>query len=305
MALLHVLEAGRTGFLDLFFQGVTWLGQDLFTLALVLVLFWCANKNLGYYLLCGEFFALSLNMALKNLFQVPRPWVRDPALAPLPSALPAATGYSFPSGHTANATLVFGSLARRTKGRLPRALFCLAFLLVGFSRLYLGVHTPADVLTSLALSLAAALVLHPVCRRAERSPRFARALSGAAVLWTLAAAVLCRFVPLRDAAMAEVFASVSKDAWGFFGAACAFFLVRELDEARLRWKTDAAWWAQIGKCVLGLLLTVLLRESVKAPLLALTGDRALCELVRNFLVVLFAGGVWPATFRFWGTLGRH
>ena len=58
-----------------------------------------------------------------------------------------ATGYSFPSGHTMNAASLFGGIAVRKD--YPRALrivlgFVLAF--VAFSRIYLGVHTPQDVL---------------------------------------------------------------------------------------------------------------------------------------------------------------
>ena len=74
------------------------------------------------------------------------------------SDYPAPTSYSFPSGHTLFATTFFGGLAvllwPRLRHPLARALVCLAatglILLIGFSRIYLGVHYPSDVLGGLA-----------------------------------------------------------------------------------------------------------------------------------------------------------
>jgi undecaprenyl-diphosphatase len=93
---------------------------------------------------------LLLNVLLKFVFHRARPHFDDPLLT-LPT-------YSFPSGHTVAATLVYGLLAcyvvRHTQALRARvaavALACLMVALVGVSRMYLGVHYLSDVLGAAA-----------------------------------------------------------------------------------------------------------------------------------------------------------
>ena len=97
---------------------------------------------------------LALNFALKMLFRRARPVPGD--------AVMTLASYSFPSGHTAGATLFWGVLAAyamtRTARHRTRAVLALAWIaivaLVAFSRVYLGVHYVSDVLAACAWSLA-------------------------------------------------------------------------------------------------------------------------------------------------------
>ncbi|MCD8378652.1 MAG: phosphatase PAP2 family protein, partial [Candidatus Gastranaerophilales bacterium] len=83
-----------------------------------------------------------------------RPWMLDGRVKPLAAAIPAATGYSFPSGHTASCTAVYGSLiVWFRKNKIIRYLSFLIILLVMFSRNYLGVHTPQDVIVSFIIGI--------------------------------------------------------------------------------------------------------------------------------------------------------
>jgi len=89
---------------------------------------------------------------MKITFRIDRPWVADPTLKPLQSALEHATGYSFPSGHTQSATAIFGGLGAQLKQK-PLMIICFLLpVLVAFSRMYLGVHTLLDVSVSLLVS---------------------------------------------------------------------------------------------------------------------------------------------------------
>ena len=76
-----------------------------------MVLFWCVYKRLGYYLLSVGLTGTVLNQFLKLLFRIPRPWVRDNSLTVVGDATEAATGYSFPSGHTQTAVGIYGGIA--------------------------------------------------------------------------------------------------------------------------------------------------------------------------------------------------
>lgn len=99
MDFLNLLAQYRTPAGDAFFQGVTLLAQETFVVVVICWLFWCSNKKLAYCLGFTYFSSGLLVQGLKITFRVPRPWLLDPAFEPVASAVPGATGYSFPSGH--------------------------------------------------------------------------------------------------------------------------------------------------------------------------------------------------------------
>ena len=169
MEFLRLLESARLPALDAFFSAVTYLGDELAFMALALLLFWCVDKRMGYYVFVVGLFGTLANQFLKILCRVPRPWVLDPGFTIVESARAAATGYSFPSGHTQNAVGTFGAIGLLTKRRWVK-IACLALvLLVPFSRMYLGVHTPLDV--SVAFLMAAILLaaFYPIFRSEEKT----------------------------------------------------------------------------------------------------------------------------------------
>ena len=110
MQLLYLFEKIRNPVFDFFFSTITYLGDELALMLIAIVLFWCVNKRSGYYMLVSGFFGIIVNQVMKLACKVPRPWVKDPNFTIVEAAREAATGYSFPSGHTQNAVTVFGSL---------------------------------------------------------------------------------------------------------------------------------------------------------------------------------------------------
>lgn len=150
---------------DVFFQLITYLAQEVLVIVFICWFFWCSNKNLAYKLGFSYFLSGLTIQGLKITFRIPRPWVLDPNFKAVESALPAATGYSFPSGHTQSGTSFLTTLAWQTK-RLGLRLACVAgFLLIGLSRMYLGVHTPKDVFTSMIITF---LITSIVCSQWKR-----------------------------------------------------------------------------------------------------------------------------------------
>ena len=162
MELLYWFESIRCPALDTIMSLITHLGEETFFMVAALFVFWCVDKRRGYYLLSIGFVGTLANQWLKILCRVPRPWVRDPDFTIVASARAEATGYSFPSGHTQSAVGWMGGVARFTKRWWVRALCIAAALAVAVSRMYLGVHTPADVGVSLVIALVLVFALYPL-----------------------------------------------------------------------------------------------------------------------------------------------
>ena len=133
MSLLYALQELRTPFLGTAMVLVTRLGEETIFMVVAIVVFWCVSKVGGYYLLSVGFLGTVMNQFLKMLFRIPRPWVLDPNFDIVESAREAATGYSFPSGHTQSAVGTFGGLARMTKKNWLRwVLVALGAVVIGY-----------------------------------------------------------------------------------------------------------------------------------------------------------------------------
>lgn len=116
-------------------KAITFLGDEAFYILVLPVVVWCWRKQDGIPIAALMFGTLVLNTLLKNAFSIPRP--------PESYHLVAATGFGFPSGHAQGAMALWGYLGCRTKKFLPAGII---IFLIGFSRVYLGVHSLPDVL---------------------------------------------------------------------------------------------------------------------------------------------------------------
>jgi len=136
-----MIQQVESPLLDSFFRVITSLGDELFYLLFLPFLLWCVDFYLGIRV--GIIFLLSVyvNTGLKEIFQQPRPF---DILAEIQKV--HASGYGFPSGHAQSSLVVWGSIAYWEKQIWIRNLSVLLILLIGFSRIYLGVHFPTDIL---------------------------------------------------------------------------------------------------------------------------------------------------------------
>ena len=304
MELLYALESIRTPFLDKLMGLVTNLGGEAVFIVAAIVVFWCLNKSCGYYMMTVGFAGTIINQFLKLWFRIPRPWVKDPNFTIVESARAEATGYSFPSGHTQNAFAVFGSPARFFKNTALRIIFIFLIALTAFSRMYVGVHTPLDVGVSLIVGTILVFVIYPFFRDMDKSPKKVYIIFG---IFIVLAAAFVAFVELYDFPAdidAENYASGLKNAYMILFCAIGLMLTFFIDTKYVRFPTQAVWWAQIIKVVVGLAILLALKSVLKAPLLALFGGHSVAHGVRYFIVILFAGIVWPMTFKFFAKLGK-
>ena len=245
---------------------------------------------------------------LKLGFCVYRPWVREPALHPVEKALSTATGYSFPSGHTQNAVATYGGIARYTRRGWLRVVLVVLTVLIAFSRMYLGVHTPLDVGVSFLIAAALVLLVYPLMEEADRRPVV---LTYTILVMVLCSAAFVGYLYLRGdtGAAAEDTAnylSALENGWKLLGATVGMLVSNIADRKHIRFETQAVWWAQLIKLVVGFGCLLAIRSGLKAPLIALLGgNAAIAGGIRYLLVVLFAGCVWPLTFWWFSRLGRR
>lgn len=302
MELLYWLESIRTPVLNWFMLLITQLGDETAFLVVALIVFWCVDKRRGYYILSVGLLGTVANQFLKLWFRIPRPWVRDPNFNALPEAFEGAGGYSFPSGHTQNSVGTFGGLAYVTKNKLIKGLCIAVTVLVPFSRMYVGVHAPADVLVAAAMAVALIFAVHPFVL--GKYKKYFPALLG--VMTLVAVSYLCfvELYPFPADIDAHNLTSGIQNAYTLVGALLGLLIVYAVDEKWLNFSTKAVWWAQILKVAIGLLLVLAIKSGLKTPLNAMLGE-SIGRAVRYGLIVIMAGIVWPLSFKWFSKLGNR
>lgn len=172
---LLILQNFRETCPDWFTSIMTAVSSRMFIIIgflLLCMVYWVVDRRAGKVLLFGTILGNFVNGLLKLIFCVYRPWIRDPRIVPYGNSMSGATGYSFPSGHTTFATTMFGGLGIWLwKRRKVVSVVCFIFVaLVMFSRNFLGVHTPQDVLVGLVSSLLAMWIAFKIEKWTDENP---------------------------------------------------------------------------------------------------------------------------------------
>lgn len=229
-----IIEVQSTGGerLDAVFRAISFLGEEQFYLILFPLLLWCVDARLGFRL--GVIFLISVyvNSVAKEIFDHPRPFDLNPSIK-----RGVAEGYGLPSGHAQNAVVIWGGMAAWIEQ--PTAWIAAVVLagLIGFSRVYLGVHFPTDVLAGWLIGgvlISATLALDmPIAATVKQ--------------WKLAAQVALAI--LGPAALAIVFPDAGAiSAMGALAGVCAGFAI---SVRYLALSVRGPWWQRIARFLLG------------------------------------------------------
>ncbi len=305
MEFLYWLESIRNPVMDAVMAVLTEFGNEMLFIVFGMLLFWCVDKKQGYYILLTGFFGVYINQFLKITCRVPRPWVRDPNFTIVEAAREAATGYSFPSGHTQISVGCFGGIALCRRERWVRIACLTLAAVIPFTRMYLGVHTPADVLTSVGIAVVLAVLLWVLFSKFGDTPRLMFPLM--AVLTAMGVAFLLHLRLWHFPADIDPtnYADAWENSFKFLGCAAGMWVIYILDRKVIRFETKTAtWWAQVLKLVVGFALLIAILEGSKPLWELIFGDLPIAHALRYFLTVLFAGTVWPLTFKWFAKLGN-
>lgn len=301
---LKFLENIRTPFFNNFFSLITKLGEETIFIVIGLIIFWCINKKQGYYILFIGFAGVVINQFLKLAFRIPRPWIKDTNFTIVESARAEATGYSFPSGHTQISVGAYGSIAKSITNKIIKLLCIILCFLIPFSRMYLGVHTPIDVSVSIIIALLLIFGFYPIIYNSFENIKKMRIFIGILTFFSLAYVFYSEFFPFPSNIDVINYQDGIANAYKILGCVLGIWVAFELDQKFIKFDTKAVWWIQILKVLLGIIPVVFIKSMLKTPLIILFGNANLANGIRYFLIVLFACGIWPLTFKYFNKLEK-
>ncbi|MBR2995623.1 MAG: phosphatase PAP2 family protein [Lachnospiraceae bacterium] len=300
---LQEFRNGPGAILAAFFAKMTFLGELTTALFIMAAIYWCIDKELGTYLLMGFSGNRLVNGVLKVTVCAYRPWIRDPAIVPHGDAITTATGYSFPSGHTMNAATVFGGGAVRKDfpARL-RVMLGLMVVLVAFSRNFLGVHTPQDVLVGM---IAGTLVMYLTYRLMTWLGDHPEKSTLVCVIGLVLAAAVALYAGLKsypqdyDSAGKLIVdgAKMANDTFKGVGWCSAFLVGWILERRFVRFSTDIPLTAKLTRLTYGLvsyyavslILVPLLKDWIGGPV---------GTLVSCFLQMFYISFCFPLVIKY-------
>jgi membrane-associated phospholipid phosphatase len=269
---------------EAFWRAISSLYQEDWLLGLAAVLFWVADRSFARLFTTLAVCQAWLNVFLKGLFGVPRPAAGGALRV---ADVPLDTAYSQPSAHAQGSAALSAALAWYLRRPWFTALAVAVMLLVGVSRLYLGVHWPLDVLLGWLIGLGIALLLIGIwpyaARAAGRLPFEARLLLAlAAPAAMLLASEMVPFVARLEVRYLP----------GALGALAGVWFGTLLEERYLPFdrRGPLAW--QVAKCAVGLVLVLAVRLALKPVL----GDDGWPAFARYAVVGVTVSGVAPALF---------
>ena len=294
---------GNSGFLFWLLSNLSAFGEQLLLVAIMGFLYWGLNKEFGKYVGLNVLMVNVWNPMIKNVVLRLRPYMVTDTIKPLrlvdgsADAMDvAAQGYSFPSGHSSNAVTAYGSLAIHEKKRkLLWALAVLLPILVGFSRVFVGVHYPTDVLGGWILGIIV-ITLVPWLKRTIKNR------------WVFYGILLLSSLP-------GFFYCKSNDFFSSFGMLLGFVLAEPFEEKFVKFENTS----NILRCILrtiggGLLyfgletgLKLVFNAVLGLPFMAKLAEAndiipQLFRLLRYAVVIFVVIGVYPMLFKLTGRL---
>ncbi|MDE6232355.1 MAG: phosphatase PAP2 family protein [Lachnospiraceae bacterium] len=291
MEILNLLTNIRTPVLTWINLALSILGEGTVFIAIFCLIFWCIDKKFAYRL--GILYVISglMIQTTKIIFRIPRPWIKDPSFHIVEEARNSATGYSFPSGHTQNVTALYSALAFKSNRRAVKILCFLVIFLVMFSRMYLGVHTPTDVIVSFLLTLTISVFIYYYGENYSVDYNHLSVLLVLLFLLPLAAIGTCVYVYLN---VPDVITENLIDVIKSSGAAFGFLIGWLIERKYICFNENATTLPfQILKYIIGLIVLILLNYIFGLITDTLLNGFLPAYFISNMILLLFIVCIYP------------
>ncbi len=264
-------------------------------------IYWCVDKRVGLYTVGSYAASVAVNAVIKLSACIYRPWIRDSRVLPAGDAITTATGYSFPSGHTMTATPIYGGLAISTwkKMRWVSVLCLICLFLTAFSRNYLGVHTPQDVLVGLITGGLVLWGMSALFRFLEKNPEKENWFLAGGIVVGIAALVYFSLkaypTDYVDGKLLVDPAKMMKDGFGDVGKLIAFCAARFIEKKWIRFQPVFSK-RNLAAGAAGAVLLFFLIETIGSPLKDLLGLHW-GAFVQNVVIFMYIIAGWPAVMK--------
>ena len=270
--IIKVIQSIKSPFLDVFFQMVTMTGEEYFYIIAAAIIFWCVNKKIGYKLGFALLTSTIVNTVLKDIVNAARP-IGVPGIRSL--RLQTATGQSFPSGHTQGATTFWVSWIVQLKSKWIYIVGITAILLVGFSRLYLGVHYPIDIIGGMVVGTIWVFISNYIFEYADsREKKW--------ILMLIVVPMLFGMIFIKE-----------KTYYTISGTVLGFYIGYILESNYVQYDVRNTKVAQLMKLVFGLTILITLRSTLKVILPV----SMVADFFRYFVIGLWITVGAPSIFK--------
>lgn len=294
------LEAFREGpgaMFTEFLSKMTWFGEMNVCLVIMALIYWCVSKEIGTYLLMGWSGNRVVNGVLKVSVCAYRPWIRDARLVPDAAAMASATGYSFPSGHSMNGASLFGGMAIRKDIRKGfRVLLWIMLVLVAFSRIFLCVHTPQDILVGSVVGVLVMFLTGKLLAWVEAHPEKDILVAVIGIAIAIAAAVYSAYKPYpmdydAEGKLLVDGLKMANDTFKGVGWASAFLAGWVLERRFVHFTTDVSMQTRFFRLTGGLMgyyvISLIINPLIKQGIAGFVGTVITCFLQMFYVTFLF------------------
>ncbi len=290
MELLWWFAENRTDPGSSIFNGISFFGGSAIVIATILILYFCVDKKLAMRVGFSFFLSCVVVQGIKIIMRVPRPWVLDPSFKPVEAAIPDASGYSFPSGHTQTVTALACTLIIRSKKWYVKLICGLLAIAVMISRMYLGVHTPEDVLWGLIISAVVTFAVNLFASRVEMTSRIRLFVAAGTVLLATGFTVYGGILYANDV----IDYTNAADVFKCCGAAAAFAIGWYIETTYVNFCEKGL---PIYKHLIKLLIGVAVAFGIKEGFKLILPAGAVCDFARYFVMVAWAMWIYPVIIK--------
>ncbi|MBQ7705165.1 MAG: phosphatase PAP2 family protein, partial [Selenomonadaceae bacterium] len=269
------------------------------------ILFWCISRRAGLFLLFLASFGRLVNTLIKDTFCVYRPWILDPSVQPAAEAMQKASSYSMPSGHTQLTTAIYGGLAYLYRKKYPLLIIPCAIIIlaVAFSRNFLGVHTPQDVLIAIVETLAVIFLADKIFDEVEKDNHSTKIIFGAGIIFCAISAIyiLAKSYPVDyfGGKVIVTEAGAKIDSLDSIGCTLGFLIGVALENKFVNFSTKVDLGVKIRRVLIGGIVggvAMIVMYSFK-----LLGFESVYEFCKGFLPILSITFLAPFAFNYFET----